>query len=255
MKRTVLVILSALWLTAPATAQTSRCADCHIANSSDARLSAFARSHADAWNNSVHARNNVGCEACHGGDDTTFDPLRAHAGVYLSGHPASPVNRVNLPTTCGKCHTGPFVSFQRSRHYQLLITADQRGPTCSSCHGDVAATLFTPSSVTKRCDQCHDFEGVRPRPDYGPDAGLLLKQVRSVSNDLGQAKQLIGLLRDRAAREALLEEYRQAEVPYLEARDAAHRFVFEPARERLDVARERTRALLFRLAERMTAER
>jgi hypothetical protein len=152
MKRTLLVILSALWLAAPAAAQTSRCADCHIANSSDPRLSAFARSHVEEWNTSPHARQNVGCEACHGGDETTFDPLRAHVGVRLSGHPASPVNRVNLPTTCGKCHTGPFVSFQRSRHYQLLVTADHRGPTCSNCHGEVAARLFTPGSVTKRCD-------------------------------------------------------------------------------------------------------
>jgi hypothetical protein len=83
----------------------------------------------------------------------------------------------------------------------------------------------------------------------------LLKAVRSVSNDLDQAKQLIDLIRDRVAREALTEEYRQAEVPYLEARDAAHRFVFEPARERLDVARERTRSLLLRLAERVTVAR
>lgn len=254
MKRTLLVLFSALWVTtAPAMAQTSRCADCHLANSSDTRLSVFARTHVDAWNNSVHARNNVGCEDCHGGDATTFDPLRAHAGIYLSGHPASPVNRVNLPTTCGKCHTGPFVSFQRSRHYQLLMTADERGPTCANCHGDVAAMLFTPSSVARRCDHCHGRDGVRPRPDYGPDAAILIKQVRSLESDLTQAKQQIDLIRDRVARQSLLEEYRQAEVPYLEARDAAHRFVFDASRERLTVARERTNLLLVRINERVTA--
>jgi hypothetical protein len=255
MKRTLLVILFALWAIPAAQAQTSRCADCHIANSSDTRLSAFARSHVEAWNNSAHARNSVGCETCHGGDATTFDPLRAHAGLRLSGHPASPVNRVNLPATCGKCHTGPFVSFQRSRHYQLLITADERGPTCSTCHGDVGAMLFTPTTVSRRCDHCHGAGEVRPRPDFGPDAGLLLRAVRSVANDLQHAREVIDMMTDRTARQSLLEQYQQAEAPYLEARDAAHRFVFEPARERLDVARERTRALLLRLAERVTSAR
>jgi hypothetical protein len=255
MKRTLLVILFALAATAAAEAQTSRCADCHIANSSDTRLSAFALTHVEAWNASVHARSRVGCEDCHGGDASTFDPLRAHAGLRLSDHPASPVNRVNLPRTCGKCHTGPFVSFQRSRHYELLITADERGPTCSTCHSDASAVLFTPSSVTRRCDHCHGDDAVRPRPDYGPDAGLLLKSVRSVATDLEQAKAIIQRMSDRTVRRTLLEEHRQAEVPYLEARDAAHRFVFDAARERLDVARERTRALLMRLADRVAVAR
>lgn len=255
MRRTLLVLAAALWMATPAMAQTSRCADCHLASNSDTRLSTSARAHVDAWNQSVHARRSVGCEKCHGGDATTFDPLRAHVGVRASDFPASPVNRANLPVTCGKCHTGPFVAFQRSRHYQVLRAADERGPTCSTCHSEVAGLLFSPTSVMRRCNDCHAEGELIPRPDHGPDASLLLKEIGAIRQGLHEAQRAIERIRDRSERDALGELLRQAEVPWLEARDAAHMFVFDASRERLEVARDRTQRLLLRLATKEAAER
>ena len=51
----------------------------------------------------------------------------------------SPVNWRNLPVTCGTCHAGPFVAFQKSEHFALLQKGDARVPTCATCHGAVAA--------------------------------------------------------------------------------------------------------------------
>ena len=73
----------------------SSCADCHYANPD-------APGHLSEWERSAHGRHAVGCEKCHGGDPTSFDAFRAHQGILDSRNPASPVNRTNLPRTCGQ---------------------------------------------------------------------------------------------------------------------------------------------------------
>ena len=65
-------------------------------------------------------------------------------------NPASPVNRQNLPRTCGTCHAGPFVAFQGSQHFALLAKGDTRVPVCTTCHG--AAGFNRPSA--RSLEQC-----------------------------------------------------------------------------------------------------
>ena len=72
----------------------SRCADCHFANPMS-----VSRWHLSEWDHSAHGRANVGCEKCHGGDPTTFDPFRAHQNILGSRNPASPLNPRNVATT------------------------------------------------------------------------------------------------------------------------------------------------------------
>lgn len=62
-----------------------------------------------------HERSKIGWEGCHGGNPRTFEALPAHAGILRSADATSPVNRRNLPTTYGVCHTGPFVAFSPLR--------------------------------------------------------------------------------------------------------------------------------------------
>jgi ribosomal protein S27AE len=124
----VVVLCGASLLMAPfAEAQRSRCADCHYADPAAPR-----RDHLNEWDRSPHGRNNVGCEKCHGGNPRQFEKFLAHRGVLPSGDKASPANRQNLPATCGRCHTGPSLAFENSRHYQLLRTGSCKGPTCST---------------------------------------------------------------------------------------------------------------------------
>ena len=78
-----------------ARAQSSSCVDCHYANPD-------APCHLSEWKRSAHGRHDVGCEKCHGGDPTVYDAFRAHLGILGSRNPSSPVNRVNLPRTCGQ---------------------------------------------------------------------------------------------------------------------------------------------------------
>lgn len=253
MKRLLMLVCGTLVLTAlPAAAQSSRCADCHIANvnSAGANWTGFALRHLGEWDMSPHAAKNVGCEKCHGGNATTFEPFLAHQNMLNMRNPASPINRFNLPKTCGTCHTGPFVSFQKSQHYKLLLSGDDRGPTCSTCHGEAAGNLLSPKSLEGQCNQCHGPGKPQARPERAASARLMMTGVSAVRVDLKQAEGLIKRVRDKALRATYEEEWRQAEVPLIEAVNAGHEFVFDNLNERLDRARQRTDALMDRLANR-----
>jgi hypothetical protein len=228
----------------PVSAQESRCADCHIANLQADPLP----EHTYDWESSLHGRNAVGCEKCHEGDPTTFESFLAHRGILTSRNPASPTHRRNLPRTCGKCHIGPFVEFQKSRHFALLQEARAEGPTCATCHGPVAARLLSPRSLEKRCETCHGPEGVHPSSDYAPQGRILLEEVYAIRELLKPVPGLIRRVKDEARTKEFEVQYEQAQVPLREAAHSAHAFVFDQMRERLKAAKDRSEALLTELA-------
>lgn len=246
MYRTVLLLAFALvTLSSLETeAQDSRCADCHFANPQ----ADPAPEHLVDWERSAHGRERVGCESCHGGDASTFESFLAHQGILASRNPSSPVHRTNLPRTCGKCHTGPFVAFQRSRHFELLGEGEGEGPTCSTCHGSVAAELLSPRRLEQQCQSCHGPEAEFPQPGAGLQGRVLLEEAGNVRALLRQASSLIDRVDDEARRRELEEAYEQAQVPLTEAVQSAHAFVFDQMRERLDTARQRAALLLNELA-------
>ncbi len=186
----------------------------------------------------------MGCEACHGGNADSFEAFRAHQGILNSRNPASPVNRLNIARTCGKCHAGPFVAFQKSRHYALLRGGDDYAPSCVTCHGDVAANLLSPKGLESQCTVCHGPEGVAPRPDHPSDGRLMQEGIAEVRASLRAARDLIARIDDDTRRANLEEAYEQAEVPVIQATQSAHAFVFDDLQERLSIARERAAALL-----------
>lgn len=234
-----------LLLVPDAEAQESRCASCHYANPTAPR-----QDHLVAWDNSPHDRANVGCEKCHGGDATSFERPLAHRDVLNSSNPRSPVNRRNLPATCGACHTGPFVAFQESPHYKLLQAADGRGPTCSTCHGDVDGHLLTAKAVASRCDSCHGPNGTAPRSDRARQVREQYDALDAVRQEVKLARSLVRRVNDVQRRAALTDDLEQAQVSLTRAINASHKFVYDELREHLAVTQQRTQALLARLANR-----
>src|SRR5262245_55090333 len=113
-------------------APASGCADCHVATPA-----APAASHVSAWDRSPPGRANVGCQACKAGNPGPSEPALAHRGILPPADRKSPVHRLNIPATCGSCHRGQFAAFQDSRHYKLLRSGNDEGPTCVTCHGEV----------------------------------------------------------------------------------------------------------------------
>ena len=237
-----IALVSAIWLGgAVLTAQNPRgfCADCHFANTD-----APEREHLDAWSLSAHGRSNVGCERCHGGDPTTTERFQAHQNVLRSTNPSSPVFRANLPQTCGQCHIGPYVQFQQSDHLGLLKDGDRRGPTCTTCHGSVAAQLASPRGLEQRCQQCHGPAGREPREGRAAEARVFLEGITDVRQSLDAASRLVERVSDPTRRRLLDDAFEQAEVPLMQARQAGHRFVFDELESRLAEARRRTAALM-----------
>lgn len=239
----LLVLLASCSATAAAQTRTSLCADCHFANGGKPDPL-----HLQEWDHSPHARANVGCEACHGGNPGTVESFLAHQSMVRGRGTDSPVHPRNLPLTCGHCHSGPFVEFQKSRHYSLLRNGDRDAPTCSTCHGFVAAHLLSPKGFESECNSCHGPGKKFERPEYGANARLLLQDVRDVRELLNHAKAILTRVKNVEVRASLRYDYDQAEVPLTQAVHAAHAFVFVNSKERLGVARARAEALLARLA-------
>lgn len=246
LRYTVAAIGVALWslvAVVPADAQQSRCADCHFANPQ-----APAADHLAEWDRSMHGRNSIGCESCHRGDATTFESFQAHQGILNSANPASPVAHKNLPRTCGTCHVGPFVAFQKSQHFAMLESGDAAAPSCSTCHGDVGAELPSPRALFNECAACHGPDEVAPRANRAALGREMLESIRIVRTSLDEARSLIRRVTDESRRAQAEYDYEQAEVPLIEAANAGHAFVFDNLAERLDVARQRVDALLDGLA-------
>jgi nitrate/TMAO reductase-like tetraheme cytochrome c subunit len=167
-----------LGFAAPAVSQQSRCADCHFA-----QVDPPAPFHLADWDHSPHRQNNVGCEACHGGDPTTFESLLAHRDVLDSLNPASPVNRRNLSATCGACHNSSFAAFQKSQHYALLEKGDTRTPVCSTCHGPAGSFRPSARALESECAQCHGPKGIAPSAERAEAARTLYEALHE-SRDL-----------------------------------------------------------------------
>ncbi len=231
-------------MAAPASAQPdSLCAGCHQSTPGTPDPQ-----HVSLWARSAHGRHDIGCEKCHGGNATSADAFQAHRGIIPSAQPSSPTNRANLPATCGACHVGQFVAFQKSRHFALLqasTTADV--PTCSTCHGAVAATLLSPDALERQCASCHAEGKPAGHPEYPKNARALLYGIGSARTLLDQAKAAIRRVNGKDARASLEAQYQQAEVPLTEAIEEAHQFVYFQSSERLNVALVRAQNLLKQL--------
>lgn len=236
----VVALCACAWTAA---AQQSRCADCHFANPA-----APGGDHLADWERSAHSRNKVGCERCHGGDPSTFESLLAHRGILNSANPASPINRRNLPATCGTCHAGPFVAFQNSQHFALLGKGDRRVPVCITCHDATGSRRPSPRALEGLCSQCHGPNGVAPRPERAEAARTLYEAVNESRDVLNGTRRLISRISDKTRRAQLEQQYQQAEVPLIEAVRSGHAFVYNNLKERLSTARRRLEALLGELA-------
>ncbi len=106
------------------------------------------------------------CVSCHG----------PH-GILPPSEPASKVNPVRVPDTCGRCHgdlvymraftsaqvrVDQEIEYRTSVHGQRLAKGDTKVAVCSSCHGnheilaasDPGSAVY-PTNVAKTCGACH----------------------------------------------------------------------------------------------------
>ena len=125
------------------------CIDCH---SSDQMKPAF-REITDEWKKSWHAKNNVFCQDCHGGDPKDPSLSMTHQRGFLGAPDAR-----HVPEFCGKCHIGILKNYLESGHGKALRSTG-KGPNCVVCHG---SHNVQPANIEiineQRCSKCHSYE-------------------------------------------------------------------------------------------------
>lgn len=115
----------------------------------------------DSYMKSAHARalasgkHAATCKDCHGTHD-----------LKTSQDTSSPISRMNIPKTCGKCHEKAMKAFDIGIHGKALQAGIKDAPTCTDCHGehnnegpegeDSAVSQQLVSRST--CPSCHDDE-------------------------------------------------------------------------------------------------
>lgn len=128
------------------------CIDCHTS----ALMPAKYRKIPGEWRTSVHYRNGVSCQDCHGGDSK--DASRAmlpEAGFVGVPKPNQ------IPEFCGKCHLGIKDNYLASGHGKALMTTG-RGPNCVLCHGSHNIQIATINIINpKLCGICHKYDRAR----------------------------------------------------------------------------------------------
>lgn len=138
---------------------TQFCATCH---------SEEVRQYAASVHGRARARGNADvptCQSCHGS---------AHAALPGSD-PKSPVNKKNLPDTCGSCHSNPQLAakymfaevrpveaYRQSVHGRAILAGNNNAASCNDCHGthDILSPSDPHSKIWKQnvaatCGHCH----------------------------------------------------------------------------------------------------
>ena len=134
---------------------------------------------------SIHAREQVTCTSCHGGDADTQNVERAHSGSFRGLR-----NRLATPEVCATCHSDlqmmsaynlpvdQYAVYQTSQHGMAVAGGDSSAAVCIDCHGShvIYAAADSRSSVASRnipttCGVCHSDEELMER--YGLDPGVV----------------------------------------------------------------------------------
>lgn len=138
-----------------------------------------------AYAASIHAREQVSCTSCHGGDAETQDVERAHEGIFRSLR-----DRLAIPEMCASCHSDlkkmsaynlpvdQYAVYQTSQHGMAVAGGDHGAAVCIDCHGshEIYGTADPRSSAAARnlpatCGVCHSDEELMGR--HGLDSGVV----------------------------------------------------------------------------------
>jgi cytochrome b subunit of formate dehydrogenase/nitrate/TMAO reductase-like tetraheme cytochrome c subunit len=126
-----------------------------------------------AYQDSVHGRavkngsqTAAVCTDCHGSHE-----------ILPANDARSPINKFNVPATCGKCHADVQSVYAQSIHGQAIARGNGLSPVCTDCHGihTIKAPSDPNSSVSEQnlsrttCASCH--QGVRLTQEFGVAGG------------------------------------------------------------------------------------
>jgi formate dehydrogenase gamma subunit len=143
----------------PSAHDAALCATCHEAEVKQFSASVHGRAHANLNGDAPT------CQSCHG---------PAHKVVSRSA-PNSPVSKLNLPRTCGQCHSNPALAakylfavakpveaYESSVHGRAIQAGKMNAAVCNDCHGvhdilpaDNPLSPIFKFRVASTCGKCH----------------------------------------------------------------------------------------------------
>lgn len=96
-----------------------------------------------------------------------------HHEILTPRDQQSPINKFNIPSTCGRCHEAVAAQYKTSIHGKAIARGISQAPVCTDCHGihNIKPHIDPNSSVASQqvarttCGQCHG--GVKLTQELG----------------------------------------------------------------------------------------
>ena len=147
------------------------CARCHADRALMARRRITIPEAYALYSRSVHGRSAnpraATCNDCH----------ESHRLKRVTD-PVSSIYRMNVPSTCGKCHAQETAAYRAGIHGTALRAGVTAAPMCTDCHGEHRirgthdpASPVVAGHVAETCSRCHEATVIRET--YGLPAGRL----------------------------------------------------------------------------------
>ncbi|HKP85052.1 MAG TPA: cytochrome c3 family protein [Blastocatellia bacterium] len=129
------------------------------------------------YSKSAHAKNDFGCDDCHGGDPKATDKAAAHR-LRFAGQPTDPQKLA----MCGSCHATQLATFKTSLHAPTRANAPRM--TCVECHG--AHMVGSPARDFRFGLYCANCHGLEYLPALPPEFQKMLALVDEEKDLLGR---------------------------------------------------------------------
>jgi formate dehydrogenase gamma subunit len=143
------------------------CGQCHSNPALAAKYLFAVAKPVEAYESSVHGRaiqagkmNAAVCNDCHGVHD-----------ILAGDDPRSPIFKLRVASTCGKCHTQVFGQYKESIHGRAVAAGVDSAPTCTDCHGehrilapnDPNSPVYVANISRVTCSHCHADQRLNAR--------------------------------------------------------------------------------------------
>ncbi len=216
----IILVFFALW--AGAASLNNSCVDCHSTlspfNDEQIRLNEIRMNHTlkniscsfechedvirktasdnfQQWSDSIHSEYYVTCDRCHGGNPDAKSKTGSHGSMKGINDTDSPIYFMNIPDTCGECHSEEMEHFKNTMHYQRL-KAQSYAPSCVTCHKPHTFKVLKASEMTALCSVCHNPRDQIATASVPIDAKNALEKQKEFRNELLKAKQAVAADKD-----------------------------------------------------------
>ncbi|QQS37470.1 MAG: cytochrome c3 family protein [Ignavibacteriales bacterium] len=154
-------------------AQEKLCLSCHLDDDDVRKRTTPSAGFIHAYDKSVHGfalHNNKN------GDAASCTDCHDSHKIIKGTDSRSTVYKLNIPETCGKCHSSIKEEYYESIHGQFVLKGNNDAPSCTNCHGehnilktdDPNAPVAFQNVSKEICSPCH--ESVKLSEKYGLSA-------------------------------------------------------------------------------------